>query len=173
MPNEIAQAHRLAEKLDARLLAAASATAVLQAWCEEFGIGEGAVIARCSSRIPSADDEMFADEWLGVGAEPRSYRKVRLMRGGVVLSDAENWFLPQRLTADMRAALAETETPFGTVVKALKPTRETILSRICFSPDEKALPDVILEHRALLRDGAGAPLAVVREHYRATLLRTR
>lgn len=151
---------------------AASATQVLQTWCEEFGIGDGPVVAHCIDRLAALGEgeSGLAEEWLRASKGEIAYRRVRLMRGGVCLSDAENWFLPARLTPPMIADLGKTDIPFGVVVSALRPTRQTILSRILISPDEERLPGIVLEHRALLRDGEGQPLSFVQEHYRAALV---
>ena len=66
---------------------------------------------------------------LQVGAaEPVRYRRVRLACGDQILSDADNWYVPARLTAEMNHTLDETDTPFGAVVKPLDFRRRTIRS---------------------------------------------
>ena len=55
---------------------------------------------------------------------------VQLTCGAHVLSDAENWYLPARLTADMNRRLEETEAPFGRVVAPLGFHRRTLETRL-------------------------------------------
>ena len=90
-----------------------------------------------------------------------------LLRGDLVLSEADNWFLPCRLPAEMARALHTTDMPFGAIVAPLQPSRRTF--RVAIAP---ALldPGAVLEHRAVLLDAQGRPLAVVRERYRSALL---
>ena len=90
-----------------------------------------------------------------------------LLRGGLVLSEADNWFLPCRLPAAMAQALHTTDVPFGAIVAPLQPCRRTF--RVAIAPDARD-PGVVLEHRAVLLDAQGHPLAVVRERYRAALI---
>ena len=58
--------------------------------------------------------------------EPVRYRRVRLSCGDQVLSDADNWYVPARLTAEMNSTLDGSDTPFGTVVKPLDFQRRTL-----------------------------------------------
>jgi hypothetical protein len=84
-----------------------------------------------------------------------------------VLSEADNWFLPRRLPAAMARALETTDVPFGAIVAPLQPFRRTL--RVAIASDALD-PGVVLEHRAVLLDAHGRPLAVVRERYRAALI---
>ena len=150
--------------INARLLAASSATDVLEAWCREHGVGDGRVVAE---RVPGPDAPLGAAERerLGVGAgEPLGYRHVRLGCGGVVLSEAENWFVPARLTPEMRRLLAETDTPFGAAIRPLGPRRE---NRLVHEPGGSAL----FVHEGLVRARDGRALALVRERYQPALAR--
>ena len=102
-----------------------------------------------------------------LGARPNEairYRHVRLRCGGHVLSEADNWYLPARLTADMNRRLDETNTPFGAVVRQLAFHRRTLE----VGPLSGARG--ILRVRAVLIDGAGAPFSVVVETYTRDLL---
>jgi chorismate-pyruvate lyase len=144
-------------ELDAELLAANSATAVLQKRC---AVPIRAEVDRTADK--PADADVRAD--LGAGDETKLvYRLVRLKCGDVVYSRAENWYRPDRLTASMNAALLTGDTPFGVVVRPLAPTRRT-LSR-AFAPEE----GVILRHRAVVISGDGTPLAEVVESYTEAL----
>jgi chorismate-pyruvate lyase len=93
-------------------------------------------------------------------AEPACHRRVTLLAGGLPVSEADLWYVPARLWPGMAATLAETDRPFGAVVRPMQPVRETLASRIC-GPGEP----VALEHEALLRDRQGKPIALVAERY--------
>ncbi|AJP70923.1 hypothetical protein [Sphingomonas hengshuiensis] len=144
-------------RLDAELRAATSATAVLQRRCAE---PIRAVVDRAAMRAPTAEQRAR----LRVGAEePVGYRHVSLRCGDKVLSDAENWYVPARLTQAMNAALTG-DTPFGAAIRPLAPRREAL-----DSPDPRRDPAAgsrwVLEHHALVLDGRGVPLAEVIERY--------
>ncbi len=121
--------HSAAGNLNIRLLTATSATDTLTAWCREHMLSTPAVIT--AHRTPDAWTPPTADQRtrLGVGPdEPISYRRVELRCGALLMSKAENWFVPSRLTEPMRHQLADPNdnTPFGTVIKLLAPTRRTL-----------------------------------------------
>ena len=156
----------VATAIDQRLLAAASATGTLEAWCSERGIAPAGtpVVAALVPGQPSALGRAERVR-LGIGpGEPLGYRHVRLSCGGVLLSEAENWFVPARLTAEMRRLLAETDTPFGTVIRPLAPKREN--QRV-----SGATGAALFVHEGLVRGGDGTPLAFVRERYQRGLIR--
>jgi hypothetical protein len=50
---------------------------------------------------------------------------VQLWCGDRLLSEADNWYVPSRLTPAMNTALETTDTPFGKAVQELKPYRRT------------------------------------------------
>lgn len=102
------------------------------------------------------------------GAAP-AYRHVRLSCGGVTLSEAHNWYVPARLTGQMNATLANTDTPFGKVAAATGFVRQRLDSKRGAMPSCPA--GTILSHRALLRLPDGSPLALVIECYSAANLR--
>lgn len=57
------------------------------------------------------------------------------MQCGVhVLSEADNWYVPARLTDEMNRLLAETRTPFGRVVEPLEPYRRTVSADMLWTP---------------------------------------
>lgn len=111
------------------------------------------------------------------------YRRVRLRCGEQVLSAAENWYVPGRLTGEMNRVLDSSDTPFGRVVAPLEPYRRTFHARLpwsplpegweraaatsppCASSGPLAVPDDLLEHRALLYASDGQPIAEVHEVY--------
>ena len=157
------------ERLNAELLAGRTATEVLEARCAALGLADpprvhaevrrGRQVATASARARLA---VGADEMLG-------YRRVRLMCGAHVLSEAVNWYVASRLTPEMNAQLEGGDTPFGRVILPLAPSRRTLSARVLW--DGKGTPPAtILRHRALVIDGQGRPLAEVIENYRAALV---
>jgi len=133
--------------LHAALLAADSATAVLERLCG------GTVGIR---RLPLS------------GAQPACltqgglrHRSVELVCGGRLLSVADLWFRPDCLTADMVRALEQTDTPFGRVVRDLALRRRLLAWR---------MEPAALEHRALLETASGEAVAEVHERYGRGLL---
>jgi chorismate-pyruvate lyase len=159
-------ASRSPQALSARLLAADSATRTLQAWCEEHAIGSGPVWAEVQRQgnaeawRDGPDDDLL-DHLGRQRGEAMVARQVILRRGAVPLSEAMNWYLPDRLTPAMRHALASSETPFGVVIRPLQPRRQTVF--VALATDR-------LEHRAVVRAGDGRPLAAVIERYQPAVL---
>lgn len=171
------QAQALVATLDAELLASRSATLTLEKWCADHAIAAPAQIRaeRVTGRDKAADAE--TRRRLAVSAdEPVRHRFVRLKCGDKVLSEADNWYVPARLTPEMNRALDETDTPFGKVVAPLKPFRRTFEARSPWAPDKAAagdrlaLPEALFEHRALLFTEANQPFSEVDEVYRAGIL---
>lgn len=155
MPALAAQADAVAQ-LEAELAASGSATAVLEKRC-------GGPIRAVVDRGVWRDGVPGLRARLRVGKEELvAYRSVRLMCGGRVLSRAENWYLLDRLTPEMRDAL-EGDTPFGAVIRPFNPTRH-ILER------QRLSGEAVLRIRALVLDDEGRPLAEVVEHYQKTLV---
>jgi hypothetical protein len=176
----------LIETLDARLLSHPSATLTLEGWCRDHRLAPVAhVVARRVSgaaRPPS----MAQRRDLAVGpGEDVAYRRVELACGTRVLSVADNWYVPSRLTPSMNAVLEHTDTAFGHAVADLHFTRRTLDSTQLFSPlpegwEMRPLPPAtpgairipagILRHRALLYRQDGLPFSQVVETYSGAML---
>lgn len=168
------------QTLNADLLSRDSATAVLQSLCDRREPDAPRIRAR---RIEAPDNPQAAAavrRQLGAAAnEPIRLRRVELMCGEAVLSRADNWYLPDRLTAEMNSTLNTTETPFGVVVAALRFQRRTLSSRLLFNPlpqgweahGELAFegpatpPPHVLQHRAVLQTPDGRPFSLLVETY--------
>lgn len=177
--------HAELQSLNADLLSRDSATDVLQALCDRRDPQAARLLAR---PIEAADDPAAATaarRQLGAPAnEPIRRRRVELVCGETVLSRADNWYLPNRLTQDMNSALETTQTPFGVVVRPLAFQRRTLVARMLFSPlpygwetQDPAAFDVpvaapanVLQHRALLQTPDGRPFALLIETYTAAVL---
>jgi len=163
----------LMHALNDRLLASPSATLTLEAWCAERHLASPARIsaARDATAVKPAPAEVRSR--LAVSAdEPLGYRRVRLACGTHVLSEADNWFVPARLSPEMNATLSGTDTPFGRVVLSLSPHRQTLgvdwLWNGQGTPPTK--DEGLFRHRALVEDPTGRPLAYVQETYLAEAL---
>jgi hypothetical protein len=158
------------------LAAQDSATAALGEWCAARHIAQPARIT--ASPVHDADAPPPGDlrTLLGEGSAPIGYRHVRLACGSarlaiVVLSEAHNWYLPDRLTPEMKAVLATSDVPFGKVVGPLHFTRQPLDSRRGRAPACPA--HTVVSHRALLRLPDGHPLALVVECYTTANLQDR
>ena len=182
------EAVALVQMLNAEILASRSATLTLEKWCRDHGlagIADPKMVARLSAiepKVPTAEQR----HRLGIGPEVEvKYRHVQPMCGDQILSEADNWYVPSRLTAEMNRVLDTTSTPFGKAVIDLKPFRQTYAVNVLWWPlpqgwetksvptaaDTTALeiPEVIFEHRAVLYAN-GLPFSEVHELYRRQLL---
>ena len=158
------------ERLNAELLGGRTATEVLEARCADLGLADPPRVHAQVQRGRGIVRVAAARARLGVGEdEPLGYRRVRLMCGAHVLSEAINWYVPARLTTAMNAQLDGGDTPFGRVILPLSPSRRTLSARLLWD-GQGAPPATILRHRALVIDGQGRPLAEVIENYRAVLV---
>jgi hypothetical protein len=181
------EAVALLQTLNGNLLSHDSATLTLERWCDLHRLASPAriVAVRVPDREKPASPEQRRE--LGVtSAEPIRYRRVRLLCGTVVLSEADNWYVPGRLTAEMNKLLDSTDMPFGKVVQALHFQRHTLSSTLLWTPlpdgwemnpippsDASALltiPTELLQHRALLTLPDGTPVSEVVETYTAGVL---
>jgi uncharacterized protein YjiS (DUF1127 family) len=130
LPINRAKAAALVRELSDHLLHASTATEALHAWCAARGLSAGPITAakQVPDRRRHADDDVL-DELRPERHERIAYRCVRLVRGRVVLSEADNWFIPERLAPDVRSALAATGMPFGAALARLRPSRRTYFVR--------------------------------------------
>jgi chorismate-pyruvate lyase len=176
------EALALVETLNATLLAARSATFTLDKWCADHKLsGETKIHARL---IRDVDRPITAEQRrrLQIGDEASvKFRHVELTCGDRVLSEADNWYVPSRLTAEMNRLLETTDIPFGRAVAELNPFRQTFAAEILWRPlddgwelrappadhPERTLeiPPRLLEHRALLYTPDLKPIAEVDETY--------
>ena len=151
-------------RLKADLLANPSATQVLTRWCGDLHLASPAVIRAMRDRAADKPATPEIRATLGAaGDEPIRYRRVKLMCGTHILSEADNWYRPSQLTEATNRTLDETDTPFGTVVWPLGFSRRTL--------DVAAGSDAmtVLRVRGLLMAG-GAPFSLVVENYRPELV---
>jgi chorismate-pyruvate lyase len=156
--------HARLERLRGDILDAASATQVLTARCAELHLAEPAVVRAQS--VPAADAvtaEIRALLQVG-GTEKVAHRHVRLTCGDHILSEADNWYVPARLTAEMNRILETSETPFGTVVRPLNFHRKTVAAT------QPSSGVAVLQVKAVLLTPDETPISLVVENYSRELL---
>lgn len=176
------EALALLQTLNADLLSHDSATLTLERWCGAHGMASPAkVIAR---RVRGQDKPLPASMRmvLQIGdAEPVKYRRVQLMCGSHMLSEADNWYVPSRLTPAMNRLLESSDTPFGKAVKDLHFRRRTLSAELLWSPlpagwemrgslatgtgTALSVPPHVIQHRAVLFDANQQPFSALIETY--------
>ncbi|MBJ7533518.1 hypothetical protein JDN40_05290 [Rhodomicrobium vannielii ATCC 17100] len=160
----------LIERLNADLLSHPSATDTLDRWCRASGRLPDAALSAEVHR-DGARRDLTAEECARLAISPDDalrYRLVRIFFGDKFLSEAENWYIPARLPAEMNRLLEKTQTPFGRVVEDLDFRRETLSSDVLWTPTADARAP-ILRHRAILSNGA-TPISLVVETYQPDVL---
>jgi hypothetical protein len=181
------EALALLQTLNADLLSHDSAALTLEHWCEVHHLATPARITaqRVTDVDKPAGDEQRALLHVSATRSVR-YRRVRLLCGSTELSDADNWYVPDRLTAQMNAQLDSSDIPFGKVVHDLNFQRHTVSSTLLWWPlpadwemgaplpamgaSALSVPSAVLEHRAVLTLPDGTPFSTVVETYRGNLL---
>ena len=151
------------QRLEAELTASPSATQLLTQKCDALKLASPPLIrAVRESRDEPASAEVRAA--LNVSADTvLRYRRVNLTCGTHILSEADNWYVPSRLTPDMNKTLDTSETSFGTVVKPLNFHRKTLKMEALSEPAHA------LRVTAVLISGDGAPFSLVVENYSSEL----
>jgi hypothetical protein len=176
------------QSLNAELLSNASATFTLDRWCAAHKLApDGSKIL--AQRVKGQDKPVDASirKLLEVGSsESIAYRRVRLACGNRILSEADNWYVPSKLTPEMNDALNSTDVAFGRAVQALGFTRENLSAELLWSPLPKGwkmgvtlpksdteplvLPAFLLQHHAVLKLPDGSPFSALVETYTASVL---
>lgn len=181
------EALALLQTFNADLLSHDSATLTMERWCGDHHMAEPAKI---SAQRVTGDDKPLPDDLrteLAIGPnEPVRYRRVLLRCGSHVLSEADNWYVPSRLTAAMNEQLDHTDTPFGRVVLPLHFRRQTLDATLLWSPlpagwesadnalpagqGTLSIPHQVLRHRAVLYAADNRPFSTVIETYTEQVL---
>ena len=182
------EALALLQTLNADLLGHDSATLTLDRWCDAHRLASPAKVVAVRDKDTTKPPTAEQRRALGVSdGEPIRYRRVKLVCGTHVLSEADNWYVPARLTAEMNQQLETTDIPFGRAVQALHFQRRTLSAKLLWSPlpdgwdvAPAALPDAgskwlavphaVLEHRAVLVLPDGSPISQVVETYTEQVL---
>jgi chorismate-pyruvate lyase len=180
----------LMQTLNAEILASPSATQSLEKWCRDHKMARDPIIA---ARVIAGIDKVPTVEQLQrlqvTSSTDVKYRRVELRCGSHLFSEADNWYVPSRLTAEMNKLLETSETPFGKAVQPLRPYRRTFAVTVLWSPLQagweqqgrasgqpgerpKALvvPKDLFEHRAILYTSDHQPFSEVNERYQGQLL---
>lgn len=182
------EALALLETLNAELLSHDSATLTLDRWCGDHRLASPpriiAEFVHGADKSPTAEQRQI----LGVSpSEPIRYRQVRLSCGGHVLSEADNWYVPSRLTPEINHVLDTTDTAFGRAAQSLKFRRHTLSATLLWSPLPQnwemgstakdrhdgaalAVPHHVLQHVAVLTLPDGKPISQVVETYTGEVL---
>lgn len=173
------------ETLNSELLSNNSATLTLERWCDVHHLASPPRIK--AVQIPDvyrpASPEQRKELQVSP-TEPVRYRRVQLKCGSTVLSEADNWYVPSRLTPEMNKLLDTTDTPFGRAVQALHFQRRTLSSEVLWRPlpdgwemnttsartPAVPMPANLLAHRAVLTLPDGTPFSEVVESYTANVL---
>jgi hypothetical protein len=175
------------QTLNADLLSHDSATLTLERWCDLHRLASPPRIV--ALRVPDVDKPPTPEQRRELAiapTDPVRYRRVKLMCGGIVLSEADNWYVPGRLTPEMNKLLDTTDSPFGVVVRALHFQRHTLSSTLLWLPlpagwemnatgardagADQPMPSKLLEHRAVLTLPDGTPFSEVVETYTDNVL---
>jgi hypothetical protein len=151
-------------RLKADLAGRESATRILTRWCGDLHLASPARI-----RAVRVHRDKPASGWVrrALQAGPRErlrYRRVQLMCGTHILSEADNWYRPAKLTPDMNRVLDTTEQSFGAVVRPLDFHRHTL------SRQTDVDSQTPLQLTAVLETPDGAPFSLVVENYRRILV---
>jgi chorismate-pyruvate lyase len=182
------EALALLQTLNAELLSHDSATLTLDRWCDAHRLASPAkvVAVRDRSEVKSATAEQRSVLKVSE-SEPIRYRRVQLMCGAHVLSEADNWYVPSRLTREMNQQLETSDIPFGRAVQALHFQRRTLSARLLWSPlpagweiaggalpdagaRTLAIPHAVIQHQAVLVLPDGTPISEVVETYTEQVL---
>ncbi len=183
------EALALLQTLNSELLASSSATQTLERWCTDHRMAPDSKIVAVRTGTPNKAPSNEQLQRLGVtSASDVRYRHVELRCGTHVFSEADNWYVPARLTPEMNQLLEMTDTPFGKVVRPLQPYRRTLQTTLIWAPlapgweqrrprrasgfggGKLTIPRDVLEHRALLYTADHQPFAEVVERYRGEML---
>lgn len=179
----------LLQSLNGEILASTSATRTLEAWCGEHRMAADPKIV--ALRVAGERKEPSAEQLQRLEVRDASevqYRRVELRCGAHVFSVADNWYVPARLTLEMNALLATTDTPFGKAVQSLAPYRRTIAVTMLWMPLPRgweqqrrprsrsrerrtlAVPREVFRHRAVLYTADHLPFSEVVETYQSDVL---
>jgi hypothetical protein len=182
------QALALIQTLNAEILSSRSATLSLENWCRDHQLAiDPKILAYVVTGINKAATAEQRQRLEVTAQDEVKYRRVQLRCGDRILSEADNWYVPSRLTPEMNRLLETTDTPFGKAVKSLEPYRRTFAVKLLWAPLPEAweresgrlpvttnrtllIPDAVFEHRAVLYSREHRPFSEVNEVYQGQIL---
>ncbi len=174
--------------LNIQILESNSATQVLERWCSEHQLAaEPRIVAQRMDAAPKQPSAEQLKRLQVADADELRYRRVELRCGDSVLSKADNWYVPARLSAEMNRQLETTDTPFGKVVATLNPVRKMVEMATIWSPLPEGwscsgfdvatapgrflqIPQELFRFRAVLSTPENLPFSEVNEIYQGDLL---
>jgi hypothetical protein len=179
----------LTQEININILSSRSATLSLEQWCAHYKLADPATIV--AKRIAIDEKPVTAEQRQQLQVknnEPIRYRRVQLLCGNHVLSEADNWYVPSRLTPEMNRLLETADMPFGKVIKPLQPYRVTLAVQRFWpqlpenwgikkrhgdmrrNAQPLSMPPVLFEHQVLLYNNLHRPISLVDEFYQRELL---
>jgi len=182
------EALAMIQTLNAEILGSRSATVTLENWCRSHKLAqEPRIRARPVTGVSKAPTAEQRQRLEVTEQEEVKYRRVELRCGAQVLSEADNWYVPSRLTPEMNRLLETTDTPFGRAVESLEPYRRTFAVNLLWAPlpddwnrapatargannGALAIPAALFEHRAVLYTRDHKPFSEVSEVYQRQIL---
>ena len=182
------EALALIQTLNAEILGSRSATKSLEKWCRDHDMADDAkILAHLIQGVNKAPTEEQMQHLMIANPEEVKYRRVQLQCGDHVLSQAENWYVPSRLSPEINHLLETSDIPFGKAVQSLQPYRRTFAAKMLWSPladgwERKPnksqtktkiplfIPEEIFAHNAILYTGDHMPFAEVSEIYQREIL---
>jgi hypothetical protein len=182
------EALALMQTLNADILGSRSATQTLENWCRDHRLArEPRILARMVTGVNKTATPEQRQRLDVTARDEVKYRRVQLRCGDQVLSEADNWYVPARLTPEMNRLLETTDTPFGKAVESLQPYRQTFAVTLLWAPlpdgweresatlpagtnRALAIPAALFEHRAVLYTRDHRPFSEVSEVYQRQVL---
>ena len=182
------EALALMQTLNADILGSRSATQTLENWCRDHRLArEPRILARLVTGVNKTATPEQRQRLDVTARDEVKYRRVQLRCGDQVLSEADNWYVPARLTPEMNRLLETTDTPFGKAVESLQPYRQTFAVTLLWAPlpdgweresatppegtnRALAIPAALFEHRAVLYTRDHLPFSEVSEVYQRQVL---
>ena len=182
------EALALMQTLNADILASRSATQTLENWCRDHRLApEPRILAHLVTGVNTPPTPEQRQRLEVTGQDEVKYRRVQLRCGDQVLSEADNWYVPARLTPEMNRRLETTNTPFGKAIESLEPYRQTFAVTLLWAPlpdgwerasttlpdgtsRALAIPAALFQHRAILYTRDHRPFSEVSEVYQRQIL---
>ncbi|WP_153010545.1 hypothetical protein [Falsirhodobacter sp. alg1] len=140
-----------------------TASAALVAWCSTR-FPDDAPVLRVTVLEDRAVMPQEAAPRLGNAADAMRFRRVQILWGDMPVSQAVNWYLPNRLPAGVAADLQTSTLPFGVLIAGYCPSRHNTGTEIVDHPD------YALTVRAVLSLPDAGDVSLVEEHYYRSLL---
>jgi chorismate-pyruvate lyase len=176
----------LLHTVNAEVLASSSATATLERWCREHEMAaQPTIVVQRVEDVEKAPSAEQLQRLRVTDASAVKYRRVRLQCGAHTFSEADNWYVPARLTTQMNHLLETSDIPFGKVVRDLMPYRRTLEAKLLWAPlppqwelrrarrsasrTPLMIPNEVLVHTAVLYTAEHEPFSIVVETYQNEL----